>query len=237
MKKQLKYLAFIPARGGSKRLPGKNLIDFMGKPLIAWTIEAALKSEYIDEVFVSTDNDCIAKVGIQFGAAVPNLRPAHLGGDRTSVVDVLIDFLESQIFTPEYIVVLQPTSPLRTSHHIDEAIDNMKGNDAIISVTPVDKPRAWTNTLPDDSSLTNFLDKALHNRQSQEFDKLFAFNGAIYVCKTDRFLCEKNLILSNKTVAYKMPYETSVDIDSEVDLLIAKGLYIGLSKAVKKLDG
>ncbi len=236
MKNSSKFLAFIPARSGSKRLPGKNIIKFLGKPLIAWTIEAALNSKNIDDVVVSTDSEKISDISKNFGANVPFLRPAHLSGDKISVVDVLIDYLGNLSTHPDYIVVLQPTSPLRTSFYIDDAITKMNGNDSIISVTQMNKPGAWSNKLPDDGSLTNFLNPSLYNKQSQEYEDQFSFNGAIYVCKTDRLISEKSLILSSKTIAYKMPYEASIDIDNEIDLLVAKGIAIGLSKAIQKLD-
>lgn len=231
-----KYLAFIPAREGSKRLPGKNIIDFMGKPMIAWTIEAAVKSNYIDEVVVSTDSQNIAYISNKFGANTPYLRPKHLAGDKISVIDVLIDYLKKISSLPEYVVVLQPTSPLRTAFYIDDAISKMGENDASISLTRVKKPEAWSNKLPDDGSLANFLDQSLHNRQSQEFEKRFSFNGAIYICKTERLISEKSFILSSEIVAYNMPYEASIDIDEEIDLLIAKAITIGLPEAIKKLD-
>ena len=231
-----RYLAFIPARGGSKRLPGKNTVNFNGKPLIAWTIEAARKSQFIDEIIVSTDSQDIADISQRYGANVPNLRPKHLSGDQVSVVDVLYNYLETLDSLPQYVVVLQPTSPLRSASHIDDAISKMKHNDAIISVTKVKKPAAWSNTLPEDLSLSNFMDKSLHNQQSQEFETRFTFNGAMYICKTERLLSEKSLILSSKIVAYEMSYEESVDIDDETDLLIAKGVHMGISQALKKLD-
>jgi len=235
MKKVPSFLAVIPARGGSKRLLGKNIIDFMGKPLIAWTIGAALESRYITEVIVSTDDKDIADVSREFGAKVPYLRPKYLGGDRISVVDVLIDYLQSLDKLPEYVNVLQPTSPLRSSFYIDDAIDKMGKNDASVSVTKVNKPSAWSNSLPKDGSLDKFLDKSLHNQQSQEFENFFALNGAIYICRTDRLLIEKTLLLSSKAVAYKMPYTASIDIDDEIDLLVAKGIYLGVPKAIQKL--
>lgn len=236
MKKVPSFLAVIPARGGSKRLPGKNIIDFMGKPLIAWTIGAALESRYITDVIVSTDDKDIADVSQEFGAKIPYLRPKYLGGDLISVVDVLIDYLQSLEKLPEYVIVLQPTSPLRSSFYIDDAIDKMGENDASVSVTKVNKPSAWSNNLPKDGSLGNFLDKSLHNQQSQKFENRFALNGAIYICKTDRLLVEKTLLLSSKAVAYKMPYNASIDIDDEIDLLVAKGIYLGIPKAIQKLN-
>ena len=186
MKKVPNFLAIIPARGGSKRLPGKNIVDFMGKPLIAWTIEAALKSNYINDVIVSTDDQGIADISKEFGAGIPYLRPQHLGGDRVSVVDVLIDFLQSLDNMPEYVIVLQPTSPLRSSFYIDDAINKMGESDASVSVTKVRKPSAWSNSLPKNGSITNFLNKSMHNRQSQELENCYSLNGAIYICKTDR---------------------------------------------------
>ena len=193
-------------------------------------------STHIDDVVVSTDSEKISGISKDFGANVPFFRPTHLSGDRISVVDVLINHLENLSVHPDYVVVLQPTSPLRTSFYIDDAIAKMGDNDSIISVTQMTKPAAWSNKLPVDGSLTNFLDPSLFNKQSQEYENQFSFNGAIYICKTDRLISEKSLILSTKTVAYKMPYEASIDIDNEIDLLVAKGIAIGLSKAIQKLD-
>ena len=208
----------------------------MGKPLIAWTIEAALKSNFIDEVVVSTDNRKIANISKTYGATVPYLRPTQLSRDHISIVDVLIDYLGNLSEHPDYVVVLQPTSPLRTAFYIDDAIKKMGENDATISLTQTRKPTAWSNRLPDNGSLTCFLDRSLHNKQSQEHQDQFVFNGAIYICKTDRLISEKSLILSSKTVAYKMPYEASIDIDDKIDLLVAKGIFLGLSNAINKLD-
>ena len=123
---QQRLLAIIPARGGSKRLPGKNIMDLAGKPLIAWTIEAALNSKYIDRVVVSTDDQEISNVSIKYGVEVPFLRPKSLATDDASSIDTIINVLgEIKIIDQhyEYIVLLQPTSPLRTEIDIDKAIE------------------------------------------------------------------------------------------------------------------
>ena len=145
-------------------------------------------SQFIDEIIVSTDSQNIADI-VTCGVNVPNLRPKHLGGDLISVVDVLINYLKTRDSLPKHVVVLQPTSPLRSANHIDDAIGKMQHNDAIVSVTKVKKPAAWSNILPEDCSLTNFLDKSMHNRQSQEFENRFSFNGA-YILDRE-FLSEK----------------------------------------------
>ena len=123
---QQRLLAIIPARGGSKRLPRKNILDLSGKPLIAWTIEAALNSKYIDRIVVSTDDQEIANISIKHGAEVPFLRPKSLATDDASSIDTVINVLgEIEIIDQhyEYIVLLQPTSPLRTEIDIDKAIE------------------------------------------------------------------------------------------------------------------
>ena len=170
-KEDLKIVALIPARSGSKRLPGKNIKDFCGKPLIAWTIEAALKSKYIDSVVVSTDCSKIAEISKQYGAEVPFLRPESLSDDKTTTVDVVknfLDFSESKTYT--HLILLQPTSPLRETADIDNSVELMIKNDAnaIYSVCEVDHPPEWSNSLPDDQSFDNFLRPEVLNKRSQD---------------------------------------------------------------------
>ena len=161
---QQRLLAIIPARGGSKRLPRKNILDLAGKPLIAWTIEAALNSKYIDRIVVSTDDQEIANISIKYGAEVPFLRPKSLATDDASSIDTVINVLgEVEIINQhyEYIVLLQPTSPLRTEIDIDKAIELLekKSADSVISVCEVDHPSHWINTLPDDGNMQLFFSR------------------------------------------------------------------------------
>ena len=224
---QQRLLAIIPARGGSKRLPGKNIMDLAGKPLIAWTIEAALNSKYIDRIVVSTDDQEIANISIKYGAEVPFLRPKSLATDDTSSIDTVINVLgeiEKIDQHYEYIVLLQPTSPLRTEIDIDKAIELLekKSADSVISVCKVDHPLHWTNTLPDDGNMQLFFREDNANKRSQDFDKYYRLNGAIYIVKIGRLLKEESLFLKTNTFAYCMDAYSSVDIDKEEDLMVAK---------------
>lgn len=233
---QRDFLAIVPARSGSKRLPGKNIQDFVGKPLIAWTVEAAKSARLIDEVVVSTDNMNIANAAIAAGASFEGLRNPELAGDKVPLIDVVEDLLLQREKLPTFTVLLQPTSPLRTSAHIDEAIEFMGNNDAVISVTKLDKPDEWSSFLPPDMSLAGFMDASNKNLQSQDLPSKFALNGAIYVVKTERLLAERSFMLSDNIVGYEMAPDVSIDIDTKLDLLMAKGLCLGLDYAIGKLD-
>ena len=147
-----KILAIIPARGGSKRLPRKNILNLAGKPLIAWTIEAALGSKYIDDVIVSTDDNEISTVAKKYGAKVPFIRPDKFSSNHASSISVVlhaIEFFQKADERYDYVVLLQPTSPLRTVKNIDESIEllQQKKCDAIVSVCNVDHSPLWCNTM------------------------------------------------------------------------------------------
>jgi len=220
------FLAIIPARGGSKRLPKKNILDLAGKPLIVWSIAAGLKSKYIDDVIVSSDDENILNIAKQYGSKIIR-RPDELASDTATSFDVVEHTVKNtQIY--DYIIVLQPTSPLRDTHHIDEAIELLenKNADAIVSVTEMNHSPLWSNTLPEDGSMEKFLLKELRNCRSQDLDKYYRLNGAIYICKTQRLLEDKSLFLEDKVFAYKMNQECSVDIDEDIDFKLAE-LLIG----------
>lgn len=230
MYKNKSFLAIIPARGGSKRLPGKNIKDLKGKPLIAWTIESALSSIYLDEVMVSTDDSEIAKVSTQFGAELPFIRPAELADDfstRTDVIKHTITFYREKLGKNfDYLVYLQPTSPLRTKCHIDEAIEYLfcKSADAVVSVCEVEHPIQWSGILPEDNQMSNFLEKVSIASRSQDLKTGYRLNGAIYICDVEKFL-EHNCIFINENIyAYKMSQESSVDIDSKLDFKFSEVL-------------
>ena len=217
-----KFLAIIPARGGSKRLPRKNILDLCGKPLIAYTIEAALKSKYIDKVIVSSDDDEILNISLNFGAETIK-RPVELASDTATTFDAIkhaIDNFEKY----EYIVLLQPTSPLRDAKHIDEAIQLLekKKADAIVSVCEMEHSPLWSNTLPKDGNMNNFLKDEILNKRSQDLEKYYRLNGAIYICKTEKLLENKGFFLKDNIFAYKMDREHSVDIDEKIDFSIAQ---------------
>jgi CMP-N-acetylneuraminic acid synthetase len=219
------YFSIIPARGGSKRLPHKNILLLNNKPLIWYTIEASLKSKYIKETIVSTDSIEIINSIKSFDIKVIK-RPKKLATDTAKTSDVIMHVLKNISTYPSYIVLLQPTSPLRTSTHIDAAIDFLKNKnaDAVVSVCETDHNPLWCNTLPTDLSMKNFLIEEIRNKRSQELQKYYRINGAIYICKTTRFLEEKTLFLKDNIFAYIMKKEDSVDIDEKIDLIMAETL-------------
>ncbi|MGM9571749.1 MAG: cytidylyltransferase domain-containing protein [bacterium] len=221
-------LAVIPARGGSKRLPGKNIKLLKDKPLIAWTIEEAENSKYIDRVIVSTDDKEIADISRLFKADVPFLRPAALAQDTTSTVDVLVDLL-SKVEKYDYLCLLQPTSPLRTSDDIDGALAYFeeKKADSVISVCVAEHSPLWSNVLPPDNSLSNFIDDKIKNKRSQDLPVYYRLNGAVYIIKTEKLLQERELLLSENCYAYVMPNERSVDIDTAMDFYLCQ-LYLDM---------
>ena len=214
-------IAIIPARGGSKGLPGKNIKLLKGKPLIAYTIECALQSDKISHVVVSTDDPEIAKVGVEFGAEVPFLRPAYLASDSAKAIDNYIYTISklSEIYnqTIDEFMVLQPTSPLRTTDDINDAISLFynKNADSVISYTAEQHPVYWHKYITDDGKLTNIFNDTIENRQVLR--KSYYPNGAIYIFKTE--IINKGLYYTDNTFAYVMPRNRSVDIDYLDDFL------------------
>jgi CMP-N-acetylneuraminic acid synthetase len=226
MIKGKKILAIIPARGDSKRLPRKNIIDLNGKPLIAWSIEAGLNSKYVDRVIVSTDSKEIADISEKWGGDVPFIRPKELASDTATTPDTVIhalNHLEKHGYFFDYIILLQPTSPLRTAAHIDQSIELLIKNDLdnVVGVAEVSHPYEWTNTLPDDLSMKGFINEKAYFTRSQDFSKRYLINGAIYIIKTKLLKTCKRMILDTKSMAYIMDPQVSIDIDNKNDFLLA----------------
>lgn len=221
-----KILAIIPARGGSKGIPRKNIKEICGKPLITYTIEAALKCEYIDRVIVSTDDEEIAQVSKASGAEVPFLRPDELASDNSPTIDCVIDLLEKlkrdQQYTPEYVALLQCTSPLRNSKHLDEAINELfiSNRDGIVSVCEVEANPYWMNVIKD-GKLEYFIEEGRKITRRQDLPKVYEINGALYIIKTDILIKEKTFECVN-VGAYVMTAKESVDIDELLDFKIAE---------------
>lgn len=236
MKINHNILAVIPARGGSKRLPDKNILDFAGKPLIAWTIDAALKSKYITDVIVSTDDGRIASIAKKYGAKVPFLRPDSLASDESIIADVVLDLVNKLSEKYKYIALLQPTSPLRTAQHIDESFEQLGDKDAVVSLAKTEHPIEWYNTLSPNKNLDNFIDGATRNKRSQDLPEWYRINGAIYIVKTDALLREKSFLLEKGAVAYVMDSDVSIDIDQKQDFIIALINFIGIDEALVKLN-
>jgi len=216
------FLALIPARGGSKRLPGKNIRELCGEPLINWTIKSALNSKYIDEIIVSSDSDEILNIASSADIKTLN-RPSHLAKDDSSTIDVVLHSLQN-LPKFDYVIVLQVTSPLRSSKNIDEAIEllDRKNADAVISVCATSHPPFWSNILDDSQSMENFLPQNIINKRSQDFEKYYRINGAIYICDTNIAKEHQTLFPKKNSFAYIMSRELSIDIDEEIDFLFCE---------------
>lgn len=216
------FLAVIPARGGSKRLPRKNILTLSGKPLIAWSIEAALQCKYIDEVIVTSDDDEILDIANQFGSKTIK-RPSELASDKATSFEAIKHTINN-VGEYDYIVLLQPTSPLKTAQHLNEAIEQLMSNnaDALISVTPMDHNPLWSNTLPANGSMMGFLHNDILNRRSQDLPTYYRVNGAIYICKKEKLLKEESFFIKDNIFSYIMDREVSVDIDEALDFEYAQ---------------
>jgi CMP-N,N'-diacetyllegionaminic acid synthase len=231
MYKNKRILAVIPARGGSKGLSGKNIRLFAGKPLIVWTIKQALASRYLDEIIVSTDDSKIAKIANKYGAKTPFLRPKKLATSSAKIAEVLIhalDFLERKGQGFDLIMLLQPTSPLRKTEDIDKAIKIFfqKNAQSVVSVCFADHHPFWCNTLPKNDGMKNFYKQVAINKNRQELPEYYCINGAVYLISVVLLRKEKKFI-TERTYAYKMPRERSVDIDTVLDFDFAQFLKIG----------
>lgn len=223
-----KILAIIPARSGSKRLPRKNILNLAGKPVIAWSIDAAKNSSYLSEVVVTTDSLEIKKIAEDYGASVPFIRPENLSNDTASSFDVVkhcIEYYQTQLNkTFDYIILLQPTSPLRTSKDIDCSIELLfkKNADAIVSLCEVEHSPLWTNTIDNTLSFDSFLRDDVKNKRSQDLPIYYRLNGAIYICKTSELLKQKTFFFEKNSFAYLMDKEKSIDIDTLIDFKLAE---------------
>lgn len=226
VKHQKKIIAIIPARGGSKRLPGKNIKKLLGKPLIAWTIEAAQKSKYLERIIVSTEDKKIARISQKYGAETIK-RPKKLSADEAKTIDVVFDALKSlkrKNYTPELMVLLQPTSPLRTSEDIDKAIKIFLKNKckSVISVREIESSTYWCFQI--DKYLKPFFGKKYFQKTRRQLPKIYKPNGAIFISRPE-ILFKHRSFYCDKTLPYIMPLKRSIDIDNEIDLKLA-GLII-----------
>ncbi len=226
MYKGKNILGLIPARGGSKGLPRKNIKPLLGKPLVAWTIEQALASKYLDRVVVSTDDKEIVEISRKYGAEVPFLRPEELATDEAKSIDVVlhaISWVEENDKPYDLLMLLQLTSPLRTEEDIDRAIELLfeKGTSAIVSVCEVEYHPYWSNVLPADGCMKDFIKPEVINKRRQELSPFYRLNGAIYLAYC-HYLKQEKSFFGDKTFAYIMPRERSIDIDEEIDFILAE---------------
>ena len=220
-------LAVIPARGGSKRFPGKNLASLGSRPLIVWSIASAKASRYISSVVVSTDDKKIAQVSKDTGAITPFVRPHNLSLDTSPTTEVVIhtiEMLKKQGKSYDYVLLLQPTSPLRTAKHIDQAFEYLRSNngDGVIGVTKVDHPIEWSNVLPENMAMDQFFSSGCKSVRSQDLPERYRINGAIYIADVKRFMDEKTFFFSSNIFAFLMDKDVSIDIDTPLDLKIAE---------------
>jgi len=218
-------LAVIPARGGSKGLLGKNILPLAGKPLIAWTIESAIESKYIDKCIISTDDQEIADISLKYGGDVPFMRPSELATDKASSIDVIIHTIEAIEEKYDLIILLQPTSPLRNSFDIDNALELLENKHAgaLVSMVEIRHPVEWTARISGDLHIPELVTTLSKNTRRQDFEKRYELNGAIYISKLDLFI-KQNSFISNHTIAYIMPPERSIDIDDKLDFDFAEYL-------------
>lgn len=220
-------IAIIPARSGSKGLKDKNIKELAGKPLIAYSIEAAIKSECFDTIMVSTDSDKYARIAREYGAEVPFLRSERTSSDSASSWDMVLEVLdryEESGKSFHSFCLLQPTSPLRESDDIKYAYQIFLENNAfsVVSLTELEHPLAWCGTLRDGNSLDGFMEQASY-KQRQAQKTFYRPNGAIYIAAIPEFRRDQFLYRAG-SYAYIMPKERSVDIDTEFDFQFAEFL-------------
>lgn len=226
MIKDKKILVIIPARGGSKGIPHKNIKELNGKPLIAYTIQCAIESKYIDRVIVSTEDINISNVAENFGADVPFLRPEVLAEDDTPSIDVIlhcINTLEANNEYYDYICLLQCTSPFRTVDNIDEAIYKLieKNGSSLVSVCESEVNPYWMKKI-NDEKLIDFI-KEIDASRRQDLPKIYRLNGAIYISKVNELKQLKSWYGKN-TIPYIMNRKSSIDIDEPIDFKFAEFL-------------
>lgn len=219
-----KILALIPARGGSKGIKDKNIVFLAGKPLIAYSIEAAKYSKYIDDIIVTTDSEKIAEISKQYGASVPFMRPAELATDTSKTIDAVlhaIRTLETMEKKYDVLVLLQPTQPLRTDADIDKAIEVYYKNkeDGLVSVSPVDDSPLLIRTISNDGKLLNLLSQNSTCRR-QDMPEYYKVNGCIYINKIEEI--NESTSFNDNKIPFIMTKEHSIDIDELSDLCIAE---------------
>lgn len=230
-------LAVIPARGGSKGVPKKNIKELAGKPLIAYTIEAAIKSDIFERVIVSTDSQEIADVANAYGAEVPFLRPREISGDMISSDDVILhalSYFQQHDIVFNEVCKLQATSPLRNSGHLKEAYElfSERKADFLVSVCECEHSPLWSGVIGDDLRLDDFISDKVKRSCRQELQTYYRLNGAIYMGKTCQFM-ENKSFLGKNSIAYIMKQRESIDIDSQLDFKIAESI---MEKVRRVLD-
>jgi CMP-N,N'-diacetyllegionaminic acid synthase len=228
-------VGLVVARGGSKGIPRKNTAPLAGKPLIYWTIDAALASTALRRTIVSTDDGKIARVARERGAEVPFARPAELALDTTASLDVALHALDwlqmDEGHDPEYLLLLQPTSPFRTASDIDGAADLAvrRQADAVLGVSLAENHPYLTRRILEDGSLADFVQSDMAYLRRQDLPPAYVINGAIYITRAES-LRRNRTFFPTGALAYIMPQDRSLDIDTPWDLAVAELL-------ARQLDG
>jgi len=227
-----KIIAIVPARQGSKGLAKKNIIDFLGKPLLVWSIEAALQSKYVDRIIVSTDSTEIAGVGEKFGADIPFIRPSYLSEDNSTSVDVIchaIEFMSEELGENfDFVILLEPTSPLRTSEDVDLALEKLIGSPDARSLVSVGESESQHNKLQFNITESEFISvepsskKFVHVRR-QDLARSYFLDGSIYLSYIHT-LFEIASFVHAKTLTLSLPKWKNIEIDDEYDYFMALAL-------------
>jgi len=237
MSKQ-KILAIIPARAGSKRILGKNIKNFLGRPLIAYTIKQAFACNFIDRVIVDTDSEEIAKVAKKYKAEVPWLRPDKLAKDSSLLIDSILyslnRFKKEQKYQPDYVIILQTTSPLREVQDIKDCWQEARIGDATTALTVCSThPKLYNLDKNNFLKLVNGSEKKSNNTQTWQSG--YILNGCfVYIIKTSALLKEK-IIITKKTKAVVFPKWRSIDLDTPEEWAMAEVLYKNKQKIVKRI--
>jgi CMP-N,N'-diacetyllegionaminic acid synthase len=227
-----KVLAVVPARGGSKGLPDKNLRILYGKPLVCWPISAAIENSFVDRTIVSTDDKKIAEVAASSGADVPFLRPTNIAGDKTSSMDVVLhalDELESKGDVFSYVIMLEPTSPMTVSDDIDKALLQLHSTrsiaDSIVGVSLVEAAHPEYNTkLDKHGRIKPYKAKDfLSLPRRQELEDIYFLEGSLYISSVSDFRKNKSFY-HDRTLGYVVPRWKSIEIDDYLDLIIAEAV-------------
>jgi CMP-N,N'-diacetyllegionaminic acid synthase len=218
-------LGVICARGGSRGLPGKNLAQLGGRPLIAWSIEAALNAHSVDRVIVSSDDQAIIAAAVEHGAEAPFVRPAELAADDTPGALPVAHALRTLKEQYDYVVLLQPTSPFRAAEDVDGAVALCAeaGTPAVVTVVAAHTSPYWTFLLDGAGLLKPVVPASTPLLRRQDLPPTYELNGAVYVARVDWFLSHETF-LAPGTRAFVMPSERSLDIDTALDLLVARAI-------------
>jgi CMP-N,N'-diacetyllegionaminic acid synthase len=224
--KKPRVLGLVLARGGSKTIPRKNLAIVANKPLMAWTVEAANESGMLERLILSTEDPEIADAGKRLGVEVPFPRPPELAGDISSSIDVNLHAVqwleEKEGYRPDFVLLLQPTSPLRSALDIRESVELAMARQAnsVVSVCPVHQHPCWMKTLDAQQRMFDLYPQSPIPTRRQDLTEVFALNGAIYLSRRDWLLATRAFV-GEGTYAYVMPSERSLDIDTPWDLHLA----------------